>query len=279
MKFLENLMKYGKSLNYKNLKNLIISSLPNNDINIKIEIFKAKLEKYSDDPKIYFKKSIEKIKKLFAQTMDIDYNIIINNLFNLLNTKIINNIKDENEKEILYDYLFTNISDKINKDDLLENYNKIHNQNIIKIIYDYSFFNNNQNKSILNLDLIEKIIFNITIKNDFQALNFYFDIYWKYLIYIKNKDIETVIDKFINDLIINKTFNKRSKDQKFNNNLYKIFFDNIWKLIEEDIKFFPNKISEYMIKTDELIKKLKINDLSLLKDIFGCVIGVIYVYI
>lgn len=161
----------------------------------------------------------------------------------------------------------------INQEELIKNYSNNYNITLAKLLYDNILYSNYKN-TMVDLDkIIDSIINNILSNNDQGSyINDYFNIYWKYYCIGKNSDAESICDNIVNMLVNKKNPNK---NKLFNQVLLK----NLCLLIEDDIKLYRYKCIVYVDKIDEILKKIKINDLSVLKELFMNLISLFIVRI
>jgi len=284
-KFLSALMKNSKNLHYKRLKQILIDSIMNTTQNTplltSIKIMNCKLEKYEE--KDFFKKAIDKYSKFLSANLpdDCNTNFVISNLVEVLKNKISEfhidndneNHKDTDKKDKLNEYIIKSLSSKINQEDLVENYNAKHNLLISRYIYEESYYTANKFKNELKLDeIISRIIETIPIQievDETSICNQYFEIYWKYSSLNLRNDAETIIEKL--SLIFT------SKTNSSKNSITKVFINNMILLVQEEIKIFSDKSLSLVGKIIEIIKKLKILDQTLLKDLFKNLTESLYV--
>jgi hypothetical protein len=177
------------------------------------------------------------------------------------------------EKEKLIDLIITNISDKIDFNDLKINYNSSNNFKIIKFIYENTLYTGNKYKYLLNLDNLISEIFNNINSNQNQTkdetvYSECINLYWKYLIFNLGSDSEKTFD-VISEKLLNKNNSKN----------YQIVLSSLIQLANEEIKIFPEKSINFFKKLLNLIKGLKSTNLELLKNIFKLLIENLYVNI
>jgi hypothetical protein len=262
--FLSKLFKYGKNLNYKRLKNVLLDNIKQNNpdsVDLECNIVRAKLEKY--DTKEYLKKAISKFTKLVPK-YEKSNNLVLANLINTFLQKAGNENLDEAQ-----DYLFKNIHMHIDTEDLAMNYLAQYNITLAKFTFEQCIFNNQVNTSLNMEPLINSIITNIVESNyaeaNVNAVNEYFNLYWKFLVYNRNQDIQQIYEQIVG-LLTNK--NKAS-------GFYFMMIKNLCTMIEDDIKIYSERFDDYVSKIDNIIRMKKITDLTMLKDIWKTMLEII----
>ena len=206
LKFLSALMKYGNKLNYKILKDKFILKIredqslikSSSEIETEKKIISAKLEKY--DTKNLLKKSISKFIKLSESAKE-KKNFIIAEMINFLEEK--NKNFSSEEKEKINDFVFTNISSIIDYiklvDDIPSSIDYKESLTIFKFLYENLYYTGNKFKSYNNN--FDKLIENaleksFTAKNTNETfLSQIIQIFWKYMIYNKSEEAESIFTK------------------------------------------------------------------------------------
>jgi hypothetical protein len=256
LSFLSKLMKYGKKLQYKRLKNVIIENLFKNTqdtdiVGLECKVIKAKLEKY--EKKEFLKKAIHKYLKLITKYTD-QKNKILSYLVNI----VIEKSSDEENKDEIYKYLIQSIEPYIDQNDIIQNYTLSHNVSLIKFLFENTIYTH-ISLTTLNLEnVINKIIDAIIIGGLQSGANEYFNLYWRFLVYNKNQDIEQIYENLANLV----------KNKKSASSFYHMLLRNLCAMIEDDIRIFPQKFNKYIDKIDTLLKSAKITDITILKDIW-----------
>jgi hypothetical protein len=255
--FLSRLMKYGKELRYKRLKNIIIERLTSehNGSDLLCNIIKAKLEKY-DKPSILLNKAIVKFTKLLTEYPK-DINFILSNLVSV--------VKEDQSK------LVPTMLKYLNTEDLINDYDKPYNINIIKFLYD----NISAVSSDFNIDsLLDKVI--TKILNDLaiapvnnKVVDEYFNLYWKQLFNDSNKFEQ--IYEYIRDKQIDKASPQSTS-------FFHIMIKNLCTMVKNEIRIFFEKFSYYVDKIDNLLTSKKIKDLTVVKDIWKYLLEIVIEY-
>lgn len=276
LKFLSALMKYGIKTNYKPLKEKIITKIKedgksDNSLDTEVKIILAKLEKY--DQKNLLKKSIHKFSKLSEACIE-KKNLIIGHMIILLEYK--NRNFSSEEKEKINDYILTNISSKIDYMRLVEdtsNNNYKDTITILKFLYENIYYTGSKYKSLHDFDkLIDDVVnksFSNPSTNDLLITEI-IQIYWKYMIYNRNEDAETIFTNLSLKLI-------QSIKIKQNLNLFKNVLRSLCNLLEDEIKLFPFKTLNYFNQVENILKQTKIMNQEVFKDIYKTLVEIVYV--
>jgi hypothetical protein len=276
-KFLNALMKNSKTLHNKRLKQTLIDAIQSltseNSLVTQIEIINCKLEKYEE--KDFFKKALEKYSK-FIDTHLSESNFVLSRLIEALKNKISEFNLDSDKKDKINEYIIKSISNKINQNDLVENYVLRHNFIITEYIYEESYYTANKFKNDLKLDeiisnIVLKILENKNSNFDVTFTNEYFKMYWKYFSLNLRSDAETIMDNLC-QIFMSNIANKKNK-----NTITKVFLNNLILLVQDELKIFTDKSLSLITKIIDIVKKLKILDLDLLKEIYMNLTETLYV--
>jgi hypothetical protein len=279
LQFLSSLMRYGKKLNYKPLKQKIVASMKSSNhkfdpISLEVKITNSLLEKYDD--KEYIKKILTKYQKLFQLNPN-EKNKIISEMISALNNKIQNSSQlsnlSDSEKDFVNEYILDKIFTDIDFNDIMiTNYDKSYNFNILRFLIDNYLIFKKLNNSKINLEDILKSIFIKVIENkNIQSIDEFF-VVWKNYIFYSNKDLEVVFD-FLIGFISKMSFNSPN-----NSEFFKKLFKNLCVLIEDDIQLYgiSDKIMKYFTKIDLIIKTAKITKLEIIKEVYSGITQIIY---
>jgi hypothetical protein len=197
-------------------------------------------------------------------------------LIEALKNKISEFNLDSDKKDKINEYIIKSISNKINQNDLVENYVLRHNFIITEYIYEESYYTANKFKNDLKLDeiisnIVLKILENKNSNFDVTFTNEYFKMYWKYFSLNLRSDAETIMDNLC-QIFMSNIANKKNK-----NTITKVFLNNLILLVQDELKIFTDKSLSLITKIIDIVKKLKILDLDLLKEIYMNLTETLYV--
>ena len=220
------------------------------------------------------KKSITKFLKLSESAKE-KKNYMIAEMINFLEEK--NKNFSSEEKEKINDYIFTNISSIIDYtklvDDIPSSIDNKESLTIFKFLYENLYYTGNKFKSNNNFDkLIENALEkSFTAKNTNEIfLSQIIQIFWKYMIYNKSEEAESIFTKVSSKFI-------ECLKGKQNLNLVKTVLKSLCSLLEDEIKLFPFKTLSYFTQIEIILKQTKIMDQEVLKEIYKRCIEIIFV--
>jgi hypothetical protein len=247
--FLSKLMRYGKELNYKRLKGLIIDKILEEDksIDTMCEIIKAKLEKY--EKKV--DKAIIKFTKLITEHTNSRNTI----LFYLITT-----VDNEPNRVI------SAVLKHIDTNELLANYQFPQNLALLKCLFDnFTYVSSDFDIEALIDKIITKLLNDLSIMNlDKSIVDQYFELYWKNIFNESNKF----------DHIYEYVKNKNVNSPIFSHTMIK----NLCTMIKNEIGIYPDKLCDYIEKIEHLISAQNFKDISLVKDIWKYLLNIVIEY-